>query len=53
MKRTLCMLCCAVLLIAIGSQAAAKSYCWYEDKYGKHDYEQVNVSKATCTEDGY
>ena len=52
MKRTLCMLCCAVLLIAIGSQAAAKSYCWYEDKYGKHDYEQVNVSKATCTEDG-
>ena len=52
MKRTFCLLCCLVLLIAF-STAAADSECWYEYQYGTHDFEQVDVRKVTCTEDGY
>ena len=53
MKRTLCLLSCLVLLIAFGAPAAADSECWYEYQNGTHDFEQVDVRKATCTEDGY
>ena len=52
MKRTFCLLCCLVLLIAF-STSAADSECWYEYQYGTHDFEQVDVRKVTCTEDGY
>ena len=52
MKRTFCLLCCLVLLIAF-STAAADSECWYEYQYGTHDFEQVDERKVTCTEDGY
>ena len=52
MKRTFCLLCCFVLLIVF-SASAAYSECWYEDQNGTHDFEQVDVRKVTCTEDGY
>lgn len=52
MKRTFCLLCCFVLLIVFGA-SAAYSECWYEDQNGTHDFEQVDVRKVTCTEDGY
>ena len=52
MKRTFCLLCCFVLLIVF-SASAASSECWYEDQNGTHDFEQVDVRKVTCTEDGY
>ena len=52
MKRTFCLLCCLVLLIAF-STSAADSECWYEYQYGTHDFEQVDERKVTCTEDGY
>ena len=52
MKRTFCLLCCFVLLIVFNA-SAAYSECWYEDQNGTHDFEQVDVRKVTCTEDGY
>ena len=51
MKRTFCLLCC--LLLIVFSASAAYSECWYEDQNGTHDFEQVDVRKVTCTEDGY
>ena len=52
MKRTFYLLCCFVLLIVF-SASAAYSECWYEYQNGTHDFEQVDVRKVTCTEDGY
>ena len=51
MKRTFCLLCC--LLLIVFSASAAYSECWYEYQNGTHDFEQVDVRKVTCTEDGY
>lgn len=53
MKKLLCLLCFLVLLTAFSAPVMAESDCWYAYKYGTHDYEQVDVRKATCSEDGY
>lgn len=52
MKRMLCLLFALLLVMTCGS-ALTESGCWYYNQNGKHDFEQVKVSLATCTEDGY
>lgn len=53
MKRALCLPLCLFVSVMICAPAIADTECWYEYQYGTHDYEQVDVRKATCTEDGY
>lgn len=51
MKKTVSMLLMLVLLLA-AVPAMAKD-CWYNEKYGTHDFEQVDVRLPSCTVDGY
>ena len=53
MKRTLCLLCCLLLIAAFGAPARANSDCWYLHTYGSHDFEQTEMRLPTCTEAGY
>lgn len=53
MKRTFCLLCCLLLMAALGAPARAESGCWYLYTYGAHDFEQTEMRLPTCTEAGY
>lgn len=51
MKKVLSALL-ALTLLACALPAMAEG-CWYFEKYGDHDYEQVDMKLPTCTTDGY
>ena len=42
-----------LLLMLMAFPALADKECWYESKYGTHDFEQTNVVLPTCTTEGY
>ena len=51
MKKTL--IAALALVLWLCAVPALAEDCWYYANYGAHDYEQVDVRKPTCTQDGY
>lgn len=50
MKRSLAAL---LFLMLLSVPAFAEKECWYEYKYGTHDFEQTDLRLPTCTAEGY